>query len=79
MIFFILKLLQLIFYFIFDCAGSSLLHTGFVFCFVFFSSCGGQGLLFTCSVQASHCDGFLLQSMGSRPMGFSGCGTLSQY
>ena len=28
MIFFILKLLQLIFYFIFDCAGSSLLHTG---------------------------------------------------
>ena len=78
MIFFILKLLQLIFYFIFDCAGSSLLHTGLFVCLLF-SSRGGQGLLFTCSVQASHCDGFLLQSMGSRRMGFSGCGTLSQY
>ena len=32
----------------------------------FFSSCGEQGLLSSCSAQASHCSGFSLQSAGSR-------------
>lgn len=45
-------------FFIFVCTGSSLLQS--------FSSCTGQGLLFTVV-----CGLLLLQSMGSRPTGFS--------
>ena len=47
---------------IFGCAGASLL-CGLL------SSCGNQGLLSSCSARASHCSGFLLQSMGSRHAG----------
>lgn len=45
-------------FFVFVCTGSSLLQS--------FSSCTGQGLLFTVV-----CGLLLLQSMGSRPTGFS--------
>ena len=37
--------------FIYDCAGSSLLHR-------LYSSCSKQGLLSSCSTWASHCGGF---------------------
>ena len=40
-----------------------------------FSSCIRQGLLSSCSAQASHCGGFL----GPRCAGFSGCSTQAQY
>ena len=42
-----------------------------------FSSCGERGLL-CCNAQASHHGGFLLQSTGSRCMGFSSCGAWAQ-
>ena len=40
-----------------------------------FSTCGKQGLLSSCSAQASHCSGFLLQIKGSRVFGLSSCGS----
>ena len=61
---------------------------GFLFfrplCWVFiaawvFSSCGKQGLLSSCDVQASHCGGFScgrVQALGH--VGISHCGTQSQ-
>ena len=39
---------------------------------------GDRGLLSSCAVQASHCGGFSLQSMGSRHVGFSICSTQVQ-
>ena len=47
-------------------------------CMQAFSSCGERGLLFI-GVWASHCGGFsLLQSMGSRCVGFNSCGMGAQ-
>ena len=44
-----------------------------------FSSCGKQGLLSSCSMWASHCDGFsLLHSTNSRSEDFSSCGLSAQ-
>ena len=56
--------LKKVFFFIFGCAGSSLLGS-------VFSSFREQGLLASCGAQASHCDGWLLLllSMGSRARG----------
>ena len=56
------------FSFIFGHVGSLLLHG-------LFSSCGELVLLSSCGVQASHCSGFSLWSMGSRCPDFSSCGS----
>ena len=51
----------------FGCPGSSLQHG-------LFSICSEQGLLFSCSVRASHCSGFSgcrVQALGHT--GFSSC------
>ena len=56
--FFICGLLLLLF-FCFGCPGSSLLHADFPLAAV-------SGATRGCSVQGSHCSGFLLQSTGSR-------------
>ena len=55
----------------------------FWLCWVFvaawvLSNYGKQGLLSSCSVQASHCGGFSLQSMASRACGLLSCGTWAQ-
>ena len=50
---------------------------GLCWCMVL-SNYGKQGLLSSCSVQASHCGGFLLQSTGSRAWGLLSCGTWAQ-
>ena len=58
----------------FGCAGSLLLLHGL------FSSCGEQGLLSSCSAQASRCDSFPCcgaQALGH--VGFSSCGSWAQY
>ena len=60
--FFIYKILKIIFV----CAGSSMLR-GLV------SSCGEWGLLFSCSVKASHCGAEALECAG-----FGSCGTWAQ-
>ena len=60
------------YWFIFRCGGSSLLHG-------LFSSCGKLGLLSNWSVWASHCLGFpccKTQTLGC--MGSSSCGTWAQ-
>ena len=54
----------------FECAGSSLLHMGFLWL-----RWSGR-LLSSCSVQASHCNGFSChQAWTLRHMDFSSCGT----
>ena len=58
----------LIMLFIFGCAGSSLLCGHF-------SSCGKQGLLFSCSVRASRCNGF--SCCRARVLGHSGFSSCS--
>ena len=60
--------------FVFDCTQTWLLHG-------LFSSCGEQGLLSSCGMQASHCGGFSCCGawawvLGSS--GFSSCGTWTQ-
>ena len=57
--FFFLNFYLFIHSFIFDCAGSSLLHG-------LFSSCSEWRLLSSCSARASHCSGF---SCGARAVG----------
>ena len=51
------------------------MHWGLHCCARAFSSCGEQGLFFNCSAWVSHCYGFPLESMGSRVLGISSCGT----
>ena len=58
--------LFLIYYF--DCAGSSLQGTSFLF-----SSCSEQGLLSSCGKQASHWGGLSCGAQALRCMGFSRC------
>ena len=54
---------------IFGCAGSSLLSG-------LFSSCGKQGLCYSCGVQVSHCSGFsCCGAWALGPLGFSSCGS----
>ena len=61
-----------IFYFFFGCIGSSLLRAGFL-------QLRQVRSTLCCGVWASHCSGFsLLQSMGSRHVDFSSCGTWAQ-
>ena len=44
-----------------------------------FSSCGEQGLLFSCGTQASHCGGFsYARALVLGLAGFHGCGTRAQ-
>ena len=58
--------------FIFGCAGSSLLCG-------LFSSYGEWGLVFSCDMWASHCNGFsCCRATGPRCAGFSSCGTWAQ-
>ena len=58
--------------FIFGYIGSSLLRVGFL-------QLWRAGATRRCGARASHCGGFsLLRSTGSRPAGFSGCGTRAQ-
>ena len=55
--------------FIYDCAGSSLLHR-------LYSSCSKQGLLSSCSVQASQCNDFSrYRAWALGHVGLSSCGT----
>ena len=55
------------FFLIFGCAGSSLLSG-------LFSSCGKQGLCYSCGVRVSHCSGFSCCRAGALgPLGFSSC------
>ena len=55
--------------FIDDCAGSSLLHR-------LYSSCSKQGLLSSCSVQASQCNDFSrYRARALGHVGLSSCGT----
>ena len=56
----------------FGCAESSLLRG-------LFSICGEQGLLSSCSAQASHCGGFCLRARDSRPMDFSNYSMWAQW
>ena len=65
------KLKKKIYLFDFGCAGSSLLHR-------IFSRCRECGLLSSCTGRASHCDGFLLRSAGSRVLGFQYCSPWAQ-
>ena len=55
--------LILLYLFILGCSGSSLLQG-------LFSSCGEQGLLSSCCMRASHCDGF--SCCGARALGCKG-------
>ena len=60
---------KFIYLFIFGCVRCSLLRTGFL-------SLRRMGATLCCSVWASHCGGLsLLQSTGSRRVGFSSCGS----
>ena len=57
------------FFLIFGCAGSSLLSG-------LFSSCGKQGLCYSCSVRVSHCSGFsCCRAWALGPLGFRSCGS----
>ena len=56
-----------LYFFIFGCAGSSLLPG-------LFSSCGGGRLLSSCGVQASHCSGLSCGAQAVGRAGFSGRG-----
>ena len=56
-----------VFWFTFGCAGSSLLHG-------LFSSCGEQGLLFSCNAWTSPCCGFSCSTAWALGHRLSGCG-----
>ena len=55
--FLLFKKLVLFYFFIFGCAGSSLLYG-------FFSRRGERGLLSSCGARASHCGGFFVAERG---------------
>ena len=59
------------FAFFFGCVGSSLLQAGFL-------QLWRAGATLCCSMRASYCGGFSLQSTDSRHTGFSSCGSWAQ-
>ena len=62
---------KIIYLFIYGCIGSSLLRAGFL-------QLRRAGAALRCGARASHGGGFLLQSRGSRRVGFRSCGSRAQ-